>query len=131
MFYLCTSQLCAGERLYELFRYTRLKLCEVSLCARCCQLTPSTSLLPLVVTKLSFYASEASGKHVPCGHQTRNAIFPRQLGPTMSKIGSFYFISFTMDLILIQYSDPCYPSFFFFFVFGQKACTLTANLPVF
>lgn len=49
----------------------------------------------------------------------------------MSKIGSFYFISFTVDLILIQYSDPRYPSFFFLFVFGQKACILTANLPVF
>lgn len=59
----------------------------------------------------------------------RNAIFPQQLGPAMSKIGYFYFISFTMDLILIQYSDPCYP--FFLFVFGQKASTLTANLPVF
>lgn len=64
-------------------------------------------------------------------HQMRNAIFPRQLGPTMSKIGYFYFISFTMDLILIQYSDPHYPSFSFLFIFGQKVCTLTANLPVF
>lgn len=128
MFYLCTSQVCAGERLYELFR-----LCEVSLCTRRCQLTPSTSLLPLVVTKLSLYASEASGKTSSMWtlHQMRNAIFPRQLGPTISKIGSFYFISFTMDLILIQYLNPRNRSSFFLFVFGLKACTLTANLPVF